>query len=150
MKLYTRTTARNTDPSTSHDAASAIALRAPGIEQDIINYIAAHGPSTIQEIADGSGINLVTVSPRVAPLRRRGQVHSIGKRKNPSGSMALVWALGPEQSAPIPEPASTPKPEPGPARFLGMTETEWEANRAAYLNACEDLLTVMQRLSIKG
>jgi len=138
--------ARKSDPATSHAAATAITYAAPGIEQDILDYIEAYGPSTIQEIADGTAINLVTVSPRVAPLRRRGQVHSIGKRKNPSGCLALVWALGPEPDA---APAAVPLPEPEPVRVLGMTETEWKANRTAYLTACGDLLEVVRRLSIR-
>jgi hypothetical protein len=133
--------ARNTDPSTSHAAADRIQHAAPGIEQDILDLLQEHPEGlTIQQISDLSGIGLVTVSPRLAPLRRRGQVHSNGKRKNPSGAMALVWVLGPGNSTPNVAPKK---------KAQSVTPHEWEESQKAYLKACEDLVTVMARIIAK-
>ena len=141
MHNQTNVRARNTDPSTSHAAAQAITHAAPGIEQDILDILSEFpGGLTIQEIADITGINLVTISPRIAPLRRRGQVHSIGKRKNPSGHMALIWTLG---EGPI---STAPSPARAPDRRK-KTPT-WLDDHAAFLHAAADLLEVIDKLSI--
>lgn len=84
--------ARSTDPETAHDAANQTrgsnAARLSGL---VLTALAARGPSTSEELASYLGESLVSVSPRLRPLARKGLVVEDGKRKTASGSSAIVW-----------------------------------------------------------
>lgn len=84
--------ARATDPETSHAAAAS--LDATPVEAAMLRSLLG-GPASIEEIARRTGIDQITVSPRVKPLRTKGLVRADGKIKNPSGRQAFQWALTP-------------------------------------------------------
>lgn len=69
--------ARRTDPQTSRTAASRIdgATLCGRVLDEL-----ARGDATTHELAERMGLSLVTVSPRMAPLQRRGLVVAAGKR----------------------------------------------------------------------
>jgi DNA-binding MarR family transcriptional regulator len=66
--------ARTSDPATSHAAAADVSLRVNNIELQVLAALVLRGPSTSHDLADYTGLSLVTVSPRMAPLESRGLV----------------------------------------------------------------------------
>lgn len=84
--------ARNSDPETAHEAAESV--YASGLEKQVLEYLQEHGPSTTHEIADGTGLSLVAVSPRMRPLTRKGLVQDSGRRRANGGSRkSIVWEM---------------------------------------------------------
>lgn len=82
--------ARHTDPSTSFDAANSVNVAE--LEQKVWACLASEGAATTEELTDRlSPLSLVTISPRMAPLRRKGLVRGIGKKRNRSGRAAIIW-----------------------------------------------------------
>lgn len=84
--------ARRTDPQTSKDAANKINTTA--LEAMVFGALKAHGPQTINEVADVLRLSLVTVSPRFAPLRDKGLIRDTGVRRlGESGRGRIVWEI---------------------------------------------------------
>lgn len=83
--------ARRTDPETSH--ASARKLDVSRVEKQMASALGAHGPGSSEDVTDWTGLPLVTVSPRLKPMERKGVVYRKGKKVNRSGRTAIVWAL---------------------------------------------------------
>ena len=82
--------ARRTDPATSHAAAASVELRVSNIELQVLAALVLRGPSTSHELADYTGLSLVTVSPRMAPLESRGMVKRVGL-----GNRRTIWDVTP-------------------------------------------------------
>jgi DNA-binding NarL/FixJ family response regulator len=85
---------RATDPATSKIAALAVTPRLSNLEARVFDAIAAAGSDglTTHELADRLDLSLVTVSPRIRPLCRKGKVKNSGrKRTGESGCPAIVW-----------------------------------------------------------
>jgi hypothetical protein len=80
--------ARRTDPETSKAAAKSV--DATDLESQV--YGALWTPRTAHEIAEKLGLPLNTVSPRTAPLQRKGFIKDSGaRREGPSGRKSIVW-----------------------------------------------------------
>lgn len=84
---------RRDDPDTSRAAAESIHVTQ--LEDVVLGALFAagsHGLTTF-ELADVTKLSLVTVSPRLRPLARKGRVYDTGlRRENPaSGRNAIVW-----------------------------------------------------------
>lgn len=85
-----RAQARRTDPQTSHEAAAA--LKVPPVERTILNALLDHREGgTTEEITAWTTLGLVTVSPRLLPMERKGLVARVGTKENISGRKAIVW-----------------------------------------------------------
>ena len=70
--------ARRTDPATSHDAAAR--TDAPTLQARVLRVLRDHPAGlTTHELAEKMKESLVTISPRLAPLQRKGLVESAGK-----------------------------------------------------------------------
>lgn len=69
--------ARRTDPATSHEAAASVDTTT--LERLVLNALDTWGPMTMHQVATALRLDLVTVSPRFAPLRRKGLIESIGR-----------------------------------------------------------------------
>ena len=115
-----RAFARNTDPETSHDAADALAGKAlTRLESIVVAALAAQPAGlTITEIADASGIEAQTISPRMAPLADAGRIVDSGVRRIPEGrtKRAIVWMVAPPGTVP---PGRRPRPaQKATARFV--------------------------------
>lgn len=94
--------ARNSDPQTSHDAASIV--RATQLEEVVYGALKEHGPMTSIEVADRLRISPWSISPRFAPLERKGYIERTGeRRKNPHtgrGKGLDVWQVKPPKETP--------------------------------------------------
>lgn len=86
--------ARHTDPATSHIAADSLG-NVTSLEQLVLNQLKelkAPGATTF-ELAALLDLSVITVSPRMAPLRAKGLVRDSGFRaRGPSGRFHTIWA----------------------------------------------------------
>lgn len=84
---------RKTDPETSTTAAThvrgAVASR---LESVVLDLLASHPQGlTSHEIAGRAGLSLVTVSPRIRPLIRKGLVGPGGVQPATEGRARTIW-----------------------------------------------------------
>ena len=85
--------ARRADPETSKEAAQSVTATA--LESLVMRWLHKR-PSglTTHELAELTGLSLVSVSPRIAPLVRKGFVKDSGERRpGPSGRKSIVWKV---------------------------------------------------------
>lgn len=85
--------ARAVDPETSHEAAASLG-DVTELQSRVLESIRGSGETglTAFELAERLGLQLNTVSPRTAPLVRKGLVVDSGKRRRgPSGRKSTVW-----------------------------------------------------------
>ena len=82
--------ARNTDPQTSHDAAGSV--DANRLEMVVLaEFRSAKTGLTADELAKRlPGLPLNTITPRIAPLVRKGYLMPTGRRKAASGRFQRV------------------------------------------------------------
>lgn len=86
--------ARATDLQTSHDAARSLEPVLPELEWLVLRTIreAKTRGKTLDEIATETGLEKVTVSPRLRPLWRKNMVIEADfKRPGRSGRQQTVW-----------------------------------------------------------
>lgn len=85
--------ARLTDPETSHEAAQAIEPHLGRLESIVLAAIRqAPDGMTIDELAAATGLDKVTVSPRIKPLCKKGFIYTNGDRRpGRSGKSGLIW-----------------------------------------------------------
>ena len=76
--------ARNSDPETSHDAARRISHRLTELETLVLSALqeAEYYGATSGEVADATGIDLQSVTPRFAPMAERGLVVRTKSRRD--------------------------------------------------------------------
>ncbi len=80
--------ARSSDPDTSKDAAARVNVSKR--ERQVLDALKSLGDkATTREIADRSGVELLTVSPRLKPLEAKGLVRRTEARRDG----AIVWAV---------------------------------------------------------
>ena len=77
--------ARTTDPGTSHEAAARVDANA--LEGMVVGSLKELGPGTTTEIASRLDRHSWSISPRMAPLERKGLVERTGEKKDRS----QVW-----------------------------------------------------------
>ena len=84
--------ARATDPSTSHEAAASVnATRLESIILDKLKRYPSPGATT-HELAQALGLELVSISPRMKPLKDKGLVCDTGFRvRGISGRRQIIW-----------------------------------------------------------
>jgi DNA-binding IclR family transcriptional regulator len=81
--------ARHSDPETSHAAAESVDTAA--LERFVLEALRERPDgATSEELADETGLSLVTISPRLKPLEGKNLAVRDGKRKNRSGVSAIV------------------------------------------------------------
>ena len=73
---FTRTHARTNDPSTSHEAAALVAVRAGTTKHKILNAMISDQsrPWTSEEIATRAGVSYGSSWKRLSDLKREGRV----------------------------------------------------------------------------
>lgn len=91
-------TARNTDPQSSHDAAAALTTsRLSHLQQTVMDYLRSVGArgATVPEIVAATGAPLVSISPRLRPLKNAGLVIQTKERRIPDGRRVgcIVWRV---------------------------------------------------------
>lgn len=72
--MDTAALARNTDPQTSHDAAADVQDRVSRAEALVLRALHSQAPLIWDEIAEITGLRPGTVSPRFAPMIRKGLI----------------------------------------------------------------------------
>ena len=89
MKQPTR--ARRTDPDTSHEFADHNTKQSPTIDALIVQCakISQYQGVTSREVAEYTGQDRVSVSPRFKPLERMGKLKRTGEKRN----KGQVWVL---------------------------------------------------------
>jgi len=81
---------RSDDPATSLAAAESI--NTTKLEEIVLGELSKNNGMTSFELAASTGLSLVTVSPRLRPLVRKGAVRDSGiRRTSPSGRNVIVW-----------------------------------------------------------
>lgn len=83
--------ARSGDPDTSHDAAESV--RVAELERAVLRAIHdLGGKATSEDVAIYTGIDLQSITPRFAPLARKGVIARTSDRKpGRSGKARIVW-----------------------------------------------------------
>lgn len=90
----TRALARASDPEPSHEAADAATPYVTKTERAVVHAMRVLGrPCTAHEIAARSGIELVSVSPRMARLREKGVVREAGVQRAPGQTARTLWMV---------------------------------------------------------
>src|SRR4029434_9747128 len=88
--------ARGSDPDTSYDAAHHVrGARANHLEGLVVQALRLRpGGRTSHELVEITNIDWNTITPRIAPLVRKGIVYDTGRRrKGPAGRVCIVWDL---------------------------------------------------------
>jgi DNA-binding MarR family transcriptional regulator len=82
--------ARTADPSTSREAAATVHVA--DLEARVLRALRQSFGMTTSELSSKLKLDRVTVSPRIAPLCRKGLVVDSGARRSgPSGRRQIVW-----------------------------------------------------------
>lgn len=78
--------------------------RSPDVRTVIELALTEHGPMTLVELVDETGLTLQQVGGALTRMRHLGQAHtpSYRQRKDGAGAPAGVWHLGPGPNAPRP------------------------------------------------
>lgn len=86
---------RSTDPDTSVEAA--LSIKATELESRVLDAIMRRADgATSHEISESLHMSLVTVSPRLRPLVRKGLIEDSGERRvGESGRRSIVWRAKP-------------------------------------------------------
>ena len=95
FKWCSKAHARRNDPATSKEAASSLSAEVlTKVEVAILGALRDAGDEgcTTREIAEVTGIDWGTITPRLKPMEEKGAVMRTDKlRMNPSGRRSLVW-----------------------------------------------------------
>lgn len=92
---------RNSDPNTSFAAGASInATQLMGLVENAVRLSMPNG-LTIDELVLSTGLQKVTLSPRLAPLEREHRVARAGKRPGLSGRSQTIWKIPVNGSATI-------------------------------------------------
>src|SRR5579859_4550185 len=87
-----RAFARATDPDTARAAAASIDVtRLEGLILDKLRRYSAPGATTF-ELAEVLGLEVISVSPRMKPLQKKGLIRDSGFRaRGASGRCQIIW-----------------------------------------------------------
>ena len=98
--LFSYPLARNSDPSTSFEAAKDASFKASAHRIKALQALFDFGPMTDFELANATGIQQTSIGKRRKDCQDTGFVNVLTdkdgakvKRPTPSGSNALVWKL---------------------------------------------------------
>ncbi len=95
MSAFTpHTSARATDPHTSHQAAYAAASFAGTHCKQILDALKAHGPLNPEQLASHTDMQAYAVRKRLADLQKAGHAEPTGQTvPTASGRRQRVWRL---------------------------------------------------------
>jgi hypothetical protein len=82
--------ARRGDPDTSKEAAATV--NSAALEALVVDALLSKPDSSIQDVVEITGERYRSISPRFAPLRRKGLIHVSGKKRAAqTGRTMLTW-----------------------------------------------------------
>jgi len=95
MGFGSRALARFSDPDTSKEAARR--MKTAALEVLVVACLVYHGPQTIREVAGKLGKEQIVISPRFAPLARKGYIEDTGIRKvsRVTNRRVIIWRVTP-------------------------------------------------------
>lgn len=90
---WTEAYARRTDPETSHEAAASI--EPSRLEGEVYEALRRFREgATTRELSKSMNLDWGSVTPRIAPLRRKGLVKDSGLRRlGNTGRKLIVWVV---------------------------------------------------------
>ena len=131
---------RKDDPETSKEAAK---LDVTELESRVYGLL-RFKPSTTEEIAFSLNKALQSITPRIAPLRRKGFIFDSGvRRKGASGRSRIVWAAATDI---IPEPVKTKKLEEKEILQLASRHTKYMIGKTAW---AMDVVSLVRELEVR-
>lgn len=131
---------RHTDPETSKEAAQFDVTRLEGEVYAVLRI----QPSTAEEIAQALGKALPTVTPRFAPLKRKGLIYDTGERRpGASGRSRIVYAAATEI---IPQPKKSRKLEEKEILQIARGHTKYMTGSTAW---AMDVVSFVRTLETK-
>jgi len=84
--------ARATDPETSREAAASVDTGR--FEQAVVDALHSNPDSSIQDVVEITGERYRSISPRFAPLRRKGLIYVSGKKRAAqTGRIVQTWRV---------------------------------------------------------
>jgi len=84
--------ARREDPNTSKDAAATV--NSAALEALVVDALRSHPDASIQDVVEITGERYRSISPRFAPLRRKGVIYMSGKKKAAqTGRTVQTWRV---------------------------------------------------------
>ena len=131
---------RKDDPDTSKEASKFDVTR---LEGEVFSVIAL-SPSTSEEVAIQLATPLQSITPRIAPLRRKGFIFDSGLRRNgASGRSRIVWAAAEEI---IPKPTKTRKLEEKEILEIAQRHTKYMTGKTAW---AMDVVSLIRELEAR-
>jgi predicted transcriptional regulator len=131
---------RKDDPETSKEAA---ALDISELEARVYGLL-KFKPLTAEELAFSLNKSLQSITPRIAPLRRRGFIFDSGiRRRGQSGRSRIVWAAATEI---IPEPVKTQKLEEKEILQIASRHTKYMTGKTAW---AMDVVSLIRELEAR-
>ena len=84
--------ARRGDPNTSKDAAATV--NSAALEVLVVDALRSNPDASIQDVVEITGERYRSISPRFAPLRRKGVIYTSGKKKAvQTGRTVQTWRV---------------------------------------------------------
>lgn len=117
---------RRDDPDTSKEAARLEVSKLEGMVFDLLRF----KPLTTEELAFSLNKPLQSITPRMAPLRRKGMVFDSGLRKTgSSGCGRIVWAAATEI---VPEPVKSKRLQENEILEIARRHTKYMNGKTAW------------------
>lgn len=130
---------RHTDPETSKEAAKFDVTKLEGEVYAVLR----DRPSTAEEIAQALGKALPTITPRFAPLIRKGLIYDTGERRpGASGRSRIVYAAAVEI---IPRPKKTKRLEDNEIIQIARRHTKYMTGQTAWALDVVSLVRELER-----
>lgn len=131
---------RKDDPDTAKEAAKLDVSHLEARVYELLRF----KPSTAEEIAFALNRSLQSITPRIAPLRRKGYIFDSGLRRNgASGRSRIVWAAAKEI---IPEPVKTKKLEEKEILQIASRHTKYMTGKTAW---AMDVVSLVRELEAR-
>ena len=131
---------RKDDPDTSKEAANQDVSKLEARVYELLRF----KPLTTEELAFSLNKSLQSITPRIAPLRRKGMIYDSGQRKRgESGRGRIVWAAAIEI---VPEPVKTKKLEEKEILEIARRHTKYLVGKTAW---AMDVVSLVKELEAR-
>lgn len=131
---------RKDDPDTSKEAAKLDVSKLEARVYELLRF----KPLTAEELAFSMNKSLQSITPRIAPLRRKGLIYDSGIRKRgESGRPRIVWAAASEI---IPQPVKTKKLEESEILQIARRHTKYMTGKTAW---AMDIVSLVRELEAR-
>ena len=131
---------RKDDPDTSKEAAQLDVSKLEGRVYELLRF----KPLTTEELAFSLNKPLQSITPRIAPLRRKGMIYDTGIRKRgEAGRPRIVWAAATKI---VPEPVKSKKLEEKEILQIASRHTKYMTGKTAW---AMDVVSLIRELEAR-